>query len=496
MNYLRPAFDTLAFRLLALFLLFLTIMALLPWTPQGPFDARDYHTIEGVSLSYPWWGALLEPLFAPAQVLVNSPNYHLTIVVTLFWVVAAAIGLPIWQASRDFPRPSRRSIARRVGINLMVSLVLYFAYVIAAAVVYFPGWTLEVENPEWLVADLQSHTIASHDGLVTAEKSFSWHADRGYDLFAVTEHDDPGGSFTTRDLANRTEGAPAVIPGVEVNNEDSDFLLGIGLKNGKFPRYGGAKDTAYSHRFIENIHRRHDGAAIALSWKLEPEKVGKLVAAGIDGFEIVNSGHPDVSQKLRDEMLRAEKEDGVVLIASTDWHGWSGYSRTWTLVHIPDAAKLNNDQIAARTVQLLRERKQEAFVPVVAGYMGPVPWLRTAFSPLFEIVRYGAELSPARLIAWWGWFFALAALYGWLREKQFAVVPLLLGSTSLLLSIMLLQRALELHGWWPGMPAATEVTLEVGGRVFWVGLLSLGVATAYLLPETWHRYRRRKVPWM
>lgn len=491
MNLIRQALTTPTIRLLALFVLFLTLMALLPWSPQGPFDARDYKTIEGVSLSYPWWGVLLEPLFAPAQMLINAPDFRLTIIVSGLWLAIAAIALPIGLSLRRSPRPSPMRIAGRTTATLAITLLLYFAYVLAAAVVYFPGWKLEVENPEWLVADLQSHTLGSHDGLVTAKKSLSWHEARGYDLFAVTEHYDASGAFATRDLANQTEETPAVIPGVEINSEDEDFILGIGLKNGDIPKYAGQQDTDYSRRFMQNIHQQHDGATIVLSWGLAPERVKPLIASGADAFEIVNTGHPDVSQELHDELLRAEKEEGVVMLASTDWHGWSGFSRTWTLVHIPDAAQLSKDQIAARTVKLLRDRKQDAFVPVVAGYMGPVAWLRTAFSPLFETVRYGAELSAPRVIAWWGWLFAFAALYGWLRERKLAAKPILLGTISLLLSLTLLQRTVELYGWWPGKPA-TEYSVEIGGSALWLGLLSLILACLLLLPQGWRCYQQRK----
>lgn len=490
MNFLRQTLASRGLRLLALFILLLTLLALLPWSPQGPFDARDYQRIEGVSLSYPWWGVALEPLFAPAQMLMNAPDFRLALIATAFWVVITALLLPIWFSLRTSPRPSKLLIARRSVVTVTLSVVLYLAYIITAAVVYFPGWKLEVENPEWLVADLQSHTLGSHDGLVTPAKSLSWHEDRGYNLFAVTEHYDASGAFAARDLANKTEGAPAVIPGVEINSESEDFILGIGLKSGDIPKYSGREDRAYSRRFIENIHAQHQGATIALSWGLAPQRVATLVDAGIDAFEIVNTGHPDVSQELRDELLRAEKEDGVLLLASTDWHGWGGFSRTWTLVHIPDAAKLSGDQIAARTVELLRERKQEAFVPVVAGYMGPVPWLRTAFTPLFETVRYAAELSTARIMAWWGWFFALVALHAWLRQKRLPIGRVLPGGVSLLLSLMLLQRTLELYGWWPGK-WATEYSVEIGASTFWLGLLSLLVAGVFLGPPGWQFYRRR-----
>jgi hypothetical protein len=188
-------------------------------------------------------------------------------------------------------------------------------------------------------------------------------------------------------------------------------------------------------------------------------------------------------------MLRASKEHGVVMLASTDWHGWGGYSRTWTLVKVPEAAQLNREQLAERVVSLLRERRQEAFIPVIAGYSGEVPLLRTLFSPFAETVRYGAELSTARLSGWWGWFIVLVGLHAWLVRRGFGGGRVLFGAGLLLLGAMLLWRGTELLGLWPAIPA-TAYTLHNGQFVLLFGGGSLLLGLVALVKGLWRRGRR------
>ena len=125
--------------------------------------------------------------------------------------------------------------------------------------------------------------------------------------------------------------------------------------------------------------------------------------AGVHAFELMNAGHPDIPDSVRAEMLRLERQGRIRLVSSTDWHGWGGYSRTWTLLRVPGAAQMTQSEQAQKVVQLLREGQRGDVIPVVAGYQGEVHPLRVVFSPLVEFARYAAELSPTRLLGWWLW---------------------------------------------------------------------------------------------
>jgi hypothetical protein len=481
-----PTSNAMRVALLPALLGLLTLFALLPWQPQGPFDARDFQPVEGMHLTLPLWGQLLEPLFAPAYLLVGAPDYRIAIISSLLWLLFLLPLILLWRDYRN-SRTLWRSLLSCVAVTL-VAAGLFVSYLLCALMLNFPGWQLQIDDDR-VVADLQTHTLGSHDGFVTPEQNLRWHEVRGYDLVAVTEHNDPQGSFVAREVA---EGDPlntvAVIAAVEVSNEHEEFLLGLGLQAGRalLPWQGNEQD--YSRRFITDIHQGHDGAVVAMAWKLRPERVRALVASGVDAFEIANTGHPDVPLAVREQLLAAAREDGVVLLASTDWHGWSGLTRTWTVVDLPGAEKMSHRQRAAEVVAMLQRREAAAFTPVVAGYMGPPSTLRALFAPWVELLRYAAELSPLRLAAWWLWGGVLWLLAGMLQRRGHSPVALLSAIVIGGFAMALARRGGELLAIEVGGAVLSEDTVLWGERALLVAALALLFAT-WLLWRGWRNGR-------
>ncbi len=445
-------------RLLLSTLAFVTLFTLLPWQPQGPFDARDWSLIEGVTVTMPWWQMLIEPFSAFGHILTGAPDFRLaafslalwTVVLSWLWIFLRRTQLPWWR------RGLWASAVALFGFWCIPSLMLFFSHL------HFPGWQLEVEEPQWLAADLQSHTLGSHDALIRAEYNLRWHRERGYDVVAITEHDDPAGSFYTQQLAQR-QGDPLVIPGVEMVNEFGGFLLGLGLKQGQPLLLGKRSNKEYSPRFAENINNDHKGALISMAWLLAPEDIEKLTDAGVHAFELINAGHPDIPDSVRDEMLRLEQEGRIRLVSSTDWHGWGGYSRTWTLLRLPGAAQLSREQQLEQTIKLLRQGSRDEVIPVAAGYQGEVSALRVIFSPLVELARYAAELSTTRLLGWWLWGLLLWLLAQRLRARGIAPGQTLWSAYLILIGAVLLWRGLALYQIQPeGDVVLSDVTEELG----------------------------------
>lgn len=455
-------------------LLVLTALALLPWQPQGPFDARDYTPLAGMHLDYPLSGALLEPLLALGHVILGAPDFRLALGAVAVWLLLGVGGWMLWQGRT---RPWWHNGFTAVAAAVLVVWCL-LAYVLLLAHVHFPGWRLLVDDPELVVADLQSHTIASHDGLARAPVNLAWHQARGYGLTAITEHDDPRGSFHAREVARAAFPALGVVPGIEVGSEYGGFLLGLGLKEAvPLPDFA-ADRTDYARRFTAAVHQEHGGAVIAMAWPLDAAAIPALAAAGVDGFEIANTGHPDVPLDVRQAMLDLAAAGQVVLVASTDWHGWSGFTRTWTVMRVPGAAQMTPEARAAAAVELLRARRGDAIVPVVAGYLGPPSFLRVVLTPLTETVRYAAELSGPRLAAWWVWGLILA--YGVLR-RGVAAGRWLAAGLALTGAAVLAWRG---YGLWSTQAMAGEVLLSDVlpelGVMAWYGALGLGLAALWL----------------
>jgi hypothetical protein len=420
--------QTLRAALLPLLLGVLTLFALLPWEPQGPFDARDWSPLAGARVTLPWQGAVLEPFAALSHILTGAPDFRIAALSFALWTALLSGGW-VFVRRRDLGGWRRGLWAGAVaafGFWCIPASLLFYSHL------HLPGWQLQLDDPQWLAADLQSHTLGSHDGLVSGAYNLLWHERRGYDVVAVTEHDETAGSFYAEALGDAA-GRLTVLPGIEVANEYGGFLLGVGMREGvPTPERWHKGEADYSRRFSQEIAQQHQGAVISLAWRLGAEDVEALVDDGVDAFELTNQGHPDIPDSVRDEMLRLERAGRIRLVSSTDWHGWGGAARTWTLLHLPGAAAMTPQARKAAIITLLREGSREAVIPVTAAYQGPPGVWRTVLAPLTETLRYAAELSPLRLLSWWLWGALFWLLARRLRRAGYPA-PRLLGGGALLL---------------------------------------------------------------
>lgn len=113
----------------------LTLVALVPLNPQGPFDARTYEPLSGVELEYSWSGALLEPAGAIGHALTGAPNPKPAAISTLAWVLFASV---LWGFLR---------YARRIPLKILAAggmgvtpLLAFLAYAGLYFIMPFPSW--------------------------------------------------------------------------------------------------------------------------------------------------------------------------------------------------------------------------------------------------------------------------------------------------------------------------------------------------------------------
>ena len=82
-------------------------------------------------------------------------------------------------------------------------------------------------------ADIHIHTIYSHDATTTVRGVLKQASSVGFDVIAITDHDDIRGAFDARELSSQYN--IEVIPGVEVTTKDGHLLA---LFVEKIPRGG------------------------------------------------------------------------------------------------------------------------------------------------------------------------------------------------------------------------------------------------------------------
>ena len=212
---------------MALGLTILTLLSCLPYAPQGPFDARDYTRVAGMRLEQHPWEALIEPLAAPFLILAGAPDFRIAGFAVLIWVL---LGAAAWGMFAEYraQRGKKPFVIVLKGIQkaLVASstlILIIFLFVVAR----IPGWRLVVDDPNLIVADLHSHTTKSHDGLVSMQTNLEWHASCGYNVVALTDHDELFAHETQVKADSSFDRLPGFISGVEAHTGRGAMVLGI-----------------------------------------------------------------------------------------------------------------------------------------------------------------------------------------------------------------------------------------------------------------------------
>jgi hypothetical protein len=416
----------------------LTLLSMVSWLFSinliGPFDARNGAEIAWLELSMPLEAQIIEPLMSLSHLVFGAPNFRTALLSIGCWLFVTVLITAINSSSNKI---SVRRYIRSIGI---ASVVVWFflLYILFIMVHHVPGWSLASTDSSSIIIDFQSHTESSQDGIVSINKNLEWHDKVGFDVVSITEHwriNNKLGEILLDDKLN----LPAVILGTEVGNENNNYLLGLGL-NPQDPITGNiARNT---RKFVKTVHDVHQGVVVAMTWELDEAKVDGLVDADIDAFEIVNSGHPYIYDRTRQKVLKVAEERGLPLVGSTDWHGWTGFTRVWTVFRHDDLTNVSRIDRGKLVINELRNRNSEAFIPVIAGVVGGELLVREILTPFYEWGRYGMELSAQRLLFWWIWAAIFTLLY--IKWKKGITRSLIYGLPTFLAAGIAL-RAYEMN---------------------------------------------------
>jgi hypothetical protein len=405
---------------------------------------------------------------APAHIVLGAPDIRIAAFSICVWLLVVIGVAAFWLSSRRNPRPApgRRMLA--TAYRATEGAGILGLYILFACMLPLPGLSLVVKDSGAIVADLHSHTFLSHDAIVSLQDNLGYHRDRGYSVVGITDHHSE--IWQANAFAPSGVPAPDIVRGVELRFWNSarrrSYLLALGLRQElPFPyqNYDLQSDEAI-REIIVFVHTVHRGAVVAMHIDL-------LAAHGIDGFEIANFGHPELSESTRAALLGAQTTHRIALLANSDWHGWGGFARTWTVVKPAHAAGSRVEQVIAA----LRDRDPERIVPIVSQVIGPPSVLRGIFAPVAEIVRYATELTPARLVSWWAWTIALAWLAARLRRAQVSPGRCFLGLGLVVLGVPISLRAAQLAvAWLSGAPHIFPLLVAaVGGSA---GIVALAIS--------------------
>ena len=364
----------------------------------------------GLRLDVPWLYIGLAPLFTlwdGVSMLSMSRLRGLLLGLALLYL--------LWRGGRAAWRG--RLSWRHELAAFAITLALFAAFVVTGALWHRPMLALDGTGRDDVVVDFHSHTNASHDVRDTwmhgfdAEANRRWHARAGFDAAFITDHNTPSRDDTAR--------RPALCAGIEV----SAWRAHVVLLGGSLPVDRGRYNSSLDE--LLGLLRGSETAYGALSVASLPEyernhwgRLDRLVAAGLDGFEVVNAAPRanELTRARRDSVIALARRHGHLAVGVSDSHGWGATSMVWNLVHVPGWRGRPGEVCAA----VLRElRRGLPAVRVVERHRlradaGWPQWL----TPLGVVWETWRGMGWPLAAAWLVWVWGLYALHGVMRSAR------------------------------------------------------------------------------
>ena len=224
---------------------------------------------------------------------------------------------------------------------------------VAAAAVLLPRpvpslVTSELTEGGLTIVDYHSHTERSHDGRKgwTLELLGEWHADQGFQAAYVTDHNAPF-------VGSNDDGPIPLLPGVEWSVYQQ-HVVGLGTMTQ-------LDLSQYSHDtpgMVGLFSAMHNQGALAIASLPEYREhhwtdLDQFVAAGVDGFEIVNCAPKALafSASERQTVIALARRHDLLVTGASDNHGWGKVTCVWNLTH-EGAHGFSGSHVIARPVAL------------------------------------------------------------------------------------------------------------------------------------------------
>lgn len=370
----------------------------------------------GVHLQAPALYLLLGPLFSlwDGASMLSMARLH-------GFLLGTALLYLLWRAARLVRRWPLRPV-RELGV--LVGSLLAFALFLAVGILWHrPMLALAGAGPDRAVVDFHSHTNVSHDVRGTLMSGFgvpanlAWHRRAGFDAVFITDHN-------TIAPAAALDGPPLRCPGIEVSAWRAHIvLLGDTLPVDRAPY---SRDWSGLTRLLQVSDSAYHARSVASLPEYEQNhwsRLDGLVAAGLDGFEIVNASPKanELAAARRDSVIALARRTGRFVVGVSDHHGWGATSMVWNLVPVPgwraDPARLCGrilDRLAQgiNSVQVLERHRLRA----ESGW----PVLLTPLGLAWETWR---GLTLPLTLSWLVWIWGLALALEARGRRRRDIIP-------------------------------------------------------------------------
>lgn len=286
-------------------------------------------------------------LVRPALYTVLAPISNVLDALTFLSLERAKAFLAVWTIALAAWGLRRRGPWRRRLVAAATGPVAVLLLGVCAAVLPRPVPQLVPTDSTLTVIDYHAHTALSHDGRRgwSLADLAAWHADQGFGASYVTDHNVV--------FNGGVEDPIRLLPGVEWSVYDQ-HVVALGavtpIDRGTFGR-----DTRAMLGLFAELH--HQGAIGIASlpeyWRNHWDDLDAFVAAGADGFEIVNCAPKAIGfpTPARTQVLQLAEERDLLVVGASDNHGWGEATCVWNLSS-PSAHGFRANRVIARPIAL------------------------------------------------------------------------------------------------------------------------------------------------
>jgi len=362
-----------------------------------------------LSLAVPWLYLVLAPLFTlwDGVSMLSMARLKGFLVGLVVLYLACRLGRVIWL------KPDQGASLLKETRILAVSLLLLVAFLVGGALWHRPMLALRGTDPRDIVVDFHSHTNVSHDVEDTWMRGFDtdanlrWHTRAGFDATFITDHNVRSPQSP---VASRQSSTASTVgcPGIEVSAWRAHIvLLGDTLPVDR-SRYNSTLEE------LLTLLATSDSGLGALSVASLPEyrrnhwdRLDRLIAAGLDGFEVVNASPKanELPRAERDSVIRLARAHNRFVVGVSDSHGWGATSMVWNLVH-------SADNRPSDTCQAVLQSLRSGFpaVSIIERHrLRPDSWWPMWLTPLGVVWETWRGMGWALTGAWlvWTWLWAM-----------------------------------------------------------------------------------------
>ncbi len=408
---------------------------------------------------------LANRLFAP---FLDFPNYLLTLsrpeVQLLSWLAWLCAIWVIFALTRNKGPVKNRILPMIRG--LIVTAVSFILFIVYCIICPLPQYRMTSGNPDEVFLDLHSHTIYSHDGLVTPERNLRWHLNSGFSGWAITEHDRIGKApLIQREMIRKDSIAAVAIAGQEVNFRKVHLNL-LGLKD-SFDAGGYEKPAG----LIKEVHRQGGAVIVPHYWAetRSPFSMKDLAEAGVDGFEIAGDSSVPLTPEAQREIISVCRGKKLVMLSGTNWHGWRNDCTMWTGFNISNWKQMDIESREKAVIDALRNRETGRFR--VLGYRQRFPASTGyVFEPFTGFASYYMSMDMWQQVSWLFWIAIICFLLPRIRHRRIVAIALWEAIT-----IVLVMETILVFNAWRTVADVNKILPEEGEV-----LIALAVVTSLL----------------